>query len=111
MKVRVYRNLRNKLFSIKHKEKVIGYANNVLIKDAKFPVLPSGLKNARKTEQRNVHAFVEGVIASKDVDIGIDEMRRASYHYSVGYFYDCETKEKLQEGVTVYLCNKGMFYK
>lgn len=111
MKVRIYRNLRNNLFSIKHKDKVIGYAKDVLVKNVEFKVMPSGLKLARETKQRNVHAFVHGEIVSKDVNLDFSDMRRASYHYTVGYFYDTETKVKIDDGVTVYLCNKGMYYQ
>lgn len=60
--VRVYRNLRKKLFSIQDKKtrRVIAYANNLILKDAEMIVYQSGKEKVRKVRQKNVHAFIVG---------------------------------------------------
>lgn len=64
MRVRVYRNLNNGKLSILHKKlgRVLGYADSVRMIEVKFVVLPGGKQRALRTGERNVHAFVEGVI-------------------------------------------------
>lgn len=70
MKVDVYYNLnkgsKNKpCYSVKSREKddygkVVLHACELLVKDCKFVVRPSGHQRALEQEQRNVHAFVRG---------------------------------------------------
>jgi hypothetical protein len=43
--------------------KVIGYVDKIYLKDAEFRVRESGRLKVLKTGQKNVHAFVIGVVA------------------------------------------------
>ena len=65
MKVDVYRNLHQKCFSIRSREKdtygkVIARAQNVAVRNAKFVVQPAGREKVVRTGTKNVHAFVRG---------------------------------------------------
>lgn len=65
--VEVYRNLQNGKLSIRQKGLVVAYSDEVVLSSVKFVVQPAGLKKARETGQRNVHAFVKGVIWDLEV--------------------------------------------
>lgn len=60
MKVKVYFNLRKKLFSIQHKGLVIAHKDKVMLKNAQFKVNESGRQRVLKEKRKNVHAFVTG---------------------------------------------------
>ena len=65
MKVDVYRNLHQKCFSIRSREKdtygkVIAHAETVAVRNAQFVVQPAGRDKVIKTGVKNVHAFVRG---------------------------------------------------
>lgn len=53
---------------------VTGYADGVIIDNAEFVVQAAGLKKARETGKRNVHAFVRGDVtyAGDDVLSAVD---------------------------------------
>jgi hypothetical protein len=64
-KVDIYRNLHKPgYFSIKDRStgRVFMHRTCFFIRDVKFVVQPGGLRRARLTGQRNVHAFVRGNI-------------------------------------------------
>ena len=68
-KIEIYRNLRNsinsnKKFSVRQGGLVIGYTNNILLAECEFVINKAGQKRARKTKQRNVHAFIRGFVAT-----------------------------------------------
>jgi hypothetical protein len=65
MKVEVYFNLHNHLWSVRalsgrDKGRVIGHASKVMIRDARFAVQAAGRAKVLKERQKNVHAFVRG---------------------------------------------------
>ena len=64
MKVSVYRNLHNGLISIKSASTglVLGHAKHVDIAWAKFVVNESGRQRVLKEKQKNVHAYVKGLL-------------------------------------------------
>lgn len=69
MKVRVYKNLHRNRFSIiamegPDKGKVVGHAADVLLMDADFRVSEAGRQRVIREGRKNVHAFVEGELAS-----------------------------------------------
>lgn len=64
--VRVYRNLRDKCYSVQKRQigggwKVVAHASVVILKDASFNVSEKGNERVRKEGKKNVHAYVEGV--------------------------------------------------
>ena len=64
MKVSVYRNLHNGLISIKSASSglVLGHAKSVDIAWADFVVNEAGRQRVLKDRQKNVHAYVKGIL-------------------------------------------------
>ena len=64
MKVSVYRNLHNGLISIKSDSSglVLGHAKSVDIVGADFVVNEAGRQRVLKEKQKNVHAYVKGLL-------------------------------------------------
>jgi hypothetical protein len=64
MKVSVYRNLHNGLISIKSASSglVLGHAESVDISSADFVVHEAGRQRVLKEKQKNVHAYVKGLL-------------------------------------------------
>jgi len=62
MQVRVYFNLHTKLWSIQcaKTRRVLGHANRVLLRDARFTVSQAGRERVLRERKKNVHAFVCG---------------------------------------------------
>ena len=72
-KVRVYRNLHKKCFSIKQDGLVACHADHVTLQTCKFIISKAGQKRVRQDQQKNVHAFVEGyVVDTKAADLEVD---------------------------------------
>jgi hypothetical protein len=61
LKVKVYFNLHNRLFSIVHDRRVVAHIPEVKLTDVKFKVSESGRQRVLAQERKNVHAFVEGI--------------------------------------------------
>jgi hypothetical protein len=61
--VEVYRNLHRAVWSIKQGSRVVAHAEQLLLRNCTFKVLPGGLARYRVTGIRNVHAFIVGEIA------------------------------------------------
>ncbi len=62
-KVRVYRNLHKKCFSVKQGNIVRCHVDNVVLEKCKFIVSKAGQKRVRDEKKKNVHAFIEGFVA------------------------------------------------
>lgn len=60
MKVRAYRNLHQKCWSLKYRDHPVHHASEVTLEDVRFVVQPSGRARVRREKRKNVHAFVEG---------------------------------------------------
>lgn len=68
MKIRVYRNLHRRCYSIKGFDstdkttynRVIAYQDRVILKDCRFIVQAWGRNYTLQTQQKNIHAFVQG---------------------------------------------------
>lgn len=67
-RVQVYYHIRKHLFSVKDKEtgKVVLHTPSLFLDNVKFIVRPAGRDKVRETKVKNVHAFVEGDLASWD---------------------------------------------
>lgn len=65
--VDVYRNLRRNTFSVRE-GKVIGYADDLILLDAKFRVSKAGNARVRRENRKNIHAFVNGSLRSINQD-------------------------------------------
>lgn len=84
-RVRVHRNLNNGRMSVlswnnnhDDKARVIAHVDNIFLTDCKFIVQPAGSRKAKETNERNVHAFIEGNVSNPVNDIDWDG--RVTYH-------------------------------
>jgi len=70
MKVFVYFNLRKKVWSVRSVRSglVIDHKNDIILKDAVFKVSEAGRQRVLRDKRKNVHAGVEGELAT-DRDI------------------------------------------
>jgi hypothetical protein len=69
MKVRVYRNLHRKMYSIQTYIKgkgwrVTGHAESVTLANANFVVNDAGRERVRREKRKNVHAYVIGTLTT-----------------------------------------------
>ena len=69
MKVDVYRNLHNGMYSIKSRDKanrglVIAHAKQVWLDDVEFVVSDAGRARVLREKKKYVHAFVRGTLSS-----------------------------------------------
>ena len=69
MRVKVYFNLRKKVFSIvscqgPDKGRVIEYAKDIFLKDCTFKVNAAGRARVLESRQKNVHAYVYGTLCT-----------------------------------------------
>lgn len=65
MRVRVYRNLHKRCYSILHKVprvgwRLRGHVDMIFLEDVEFIVSEAGRKRVLVTKRKNVHAFIEG---------------------------------------------------
>ena len=99
-KVRVYRNLHKNCFSVKQDGLVRCHADHVTLRDCKFIVSKAGQKRVRDEGRKNVHAFVEGVLAdTREADAIVDgtksdaEMDAGKSDWREAYYnpYSCDT--------------------
>lgn len=72
MRVRVFRNLHKKCMSIiamegSNKGRVIAHANSAYLHNCKMVVYETSRQKVIKSRQKNVHAFVEGILQCADL--------------------------------------------
>ena len=60
MRVEVYRNLRKRCWSIRHKGKVIAHEDGLVVWDCELVSQPAGRERVRREKRKNVHAFIRG---------------------------------------------------
>lgn len=64
MKVRVYRNLNRKCFSVQHKTakgwRVLKHVSSIILKSPSYKVSEAGRNRVLREKRKNVHAWVEG---------------------------------------------------
>lgn len=72
-KVRVYRNLHKKCYSVKQDGLVKCHADQVTLQEVKFIVSKAGQKRVRDEKKKNVHAYLEGyVVDARQADNIVD---------------------------------------
>ena len=87
-KVRVYRNLHKKCFSVKQDGLVRCHVDNVVLEDCKFIVSKAGQKRVRDEGKKNVHAFVEGfVVDARATDDAFSDTPWENLYYNP---YECD---------------------
>jgi hypothetical protein len=120
-KVKVYRNLRSKVFSIQQTERgstiVTMYGEGFELLDVEFKVCESQRQRVIDTGQKNVHAKVSGFIGEENINLTHDELvdegwRLAYYNpYTTDCFIDYITKNRLMRVARVVFIEGKIYYK
>ena len=134
MKVDVYRNLHNGMYSIKSRDKanrglVIAHAKQVWLNDVEFVVSDAGRNRVLRERKKYVHAFVRGTLSSfighdricptefLKAGVGENPRHHEFWHDMIGFgeeftynpyrfstFVDRETESELHEAAHAFLC-------
>jgi hypothetical protein len=107
--VRIYRNLNKKIgvdkvYSIKQKNKVVGYTTSFVLQDCKFVVNSAGWQTYIITNERNVHAYIEGYWGNTE-NILLSFSWILRYNLNRGYF-----SYKIGENESIYLSTARVVY-
>lgn len=115
MRVRVYRNLRNKLLSVQVKTdkgwRVHGHYVFVHLKNCHFESRDAGRNRVRRTKRKNVHAWIEGDMTPNTWKA--ISPRMAKYNpYRNDAWIDATTYTKLKHSdVASVYCNGTVIYE
>ena len=77
MRVHVYWNFNRRVWSVRSAEgqnhgRVVAYRETVALRDCTMVVQPAGVRKARETGVKNVHAYIRGVwVAEGDLDAAL----------------------------------------
>ncbi len=74
-RVRVYRNLHRRCYSVVAAGRIVGHAFDLVLEDAAFHVGAAGRARVLATQQKNVHAWIRGRLAAADVTPRADAVR------------------------------------
>lgn len=120
--VRIYRNLHKKCWSVLFKGKVVGHAKFLALTNVTFLVLPGGYERFKKTNVKNVHAFLCGTLyrfnsqTANDSEAGkgryVGVPHKVSYDPRRGNsFYKVETGKQIPFGAWFLhaTCDKAIF--
>lgn len=107
--VAIYKNLHNGLFSVKQRGLVVAHVASVTLTSVTLKVSEAGRQRVLRDKQKNVHAYVVGMI--KDINKPCDQVgARLSYNpYKAAYFTWCDNGRKaiIGAGDEVY-CDSSM---
>lgn len=95
-KVEVYYNLHKKTFSVKFKGIVHLHANTLTMENCTFKVLQSGRRRVLESKQKNIHAFVVGILTGAtqtEVTTPRDSNRISYNPYKHNQFFYVTDKE------------------
>lgn len=85
MKVRVYRNLHNNMWSVQYYNKLkkgwrlLAHMNEIYLENVTFKVNENGRQKVISEKRKNVHAFIEGDLNN------ISPNRRECIDYNLGF--------------------------
>jgi hypothetical protein len=107
-RVSVHLNLHTGLFSVKcGKQPVLSLAQ-VHLRNATFRVQPGGHATAVREQERNVHAYVDGIFS--DTPTVTTPQRAISYNYNKGaFFYFVTDKQPVWSAPALFLTNKLVY--
>lgn len=107
-RVEVYWNFHKKIWSVRHKGKIIHHARIVMMGVSDFTVQPAGNARVRREKVKNVHAFVRGELvystrASVNLDMPVnDGWRKVTYDpYKNKTFVFKDTGEPIKRAETI----------
>ena len=69
-KVEVYWNLHKKIWSVRHKGRVVGHMKTVDLYNVEWVVQPAGRRRVLQEGRKNVHAFARGYIGDHSLGRG-----------------------------------------
>lgn len=109
LKVKVYFNLHQHVFSITHKGLVIGYADELALTKGHTTVNEKGRQRVLANKRKEVHAYVHGTVSAPHTE----PLNGSLYYnpYQVSQFVDYETKEPVAHLEAVLLKDKRMTYR
>ena len=109
----VHRNLncpkgQNKKYSIKQNGLVIGHSNELILWNVEFKVSKAGRARVLKEKQKNVHAYVKGIVSQSidDPDLVFD--KKITYNPYLSENFLCED-EIINKAPFVKFTDKGVF--
>ena len=108
LKVRVYRNLTKKCFSVKCKKtnRVIAHVDDITLRDVTFPVSKAGRERVLRERQKNVHAFIEGVVDREKMVYGNTAI---CYNpYKRDHFFYCSNGREIKRANYVLIDLQGV---
>lgn len=111
-RVRVYRNLHKKCFSIVDAKtgRVIAHRPSVVLRDARFHVRQAGRLKVIATRRKNVHAFVTGLMYETNFGFPDIKPKVAWYNpYITTTFINKRSRKPVQSAKVVLLAEK-IFY-
>ncbi len=111
MKVKVYRNLHKKCWSVMNPKtrRVIMHADAVCLTDAKFIVSQAGRERVLREKAKNVHAYACGFLVESTPESAT--MVETSYNpYRFPHFFDKETLDPRHEAGFAVLKPDGRLY-
>lgn len=111
MRVDVYFNLRTKVWSIRHKGKVIHHARYVVLADAVAVVSEKGRQRVIKHQRRRVHAVIRGTLVRYgDTIPDLGGLRAVSYNpYKGPRFYYCDDRSDWSSSALVHFGDSVAF--
>jgi hypothetical protein len=112
-KVFVYRNLRNKCWSVKDKKTglVVAHTMTVELIDATFKVSEKGRQKVLQKRQKGVHAGVEGCWNGHEINTvdGMTEITYNPYHFD-SFVQKQDTATKVTEAQLVRMTDEMKVY-
>ena len=108
MSVDIYFNLHKKVFSVRHKGKVIGHATALTVMNPKFVVQPAGRAKVLRDKVKNVHAFVRTdsmwTVEDDWYCVEVYKKERVKYNpYMSDTFVSCATGDAIHKAEVAYL--------
>lgn len=101
--VKVYRNLKNGLFSVQFGGLVVAHLATVQLRGVLFKVSESARQRVLTQRQRNVHAYAIGTFTTAAQPLATELI---SYNpYTAGHFFCVESQAPIHYATTVVLCN------
>jgi hypothetical protein len=113
MRVKCYRNLHKKCYSIVDLKagKVFKHQFHVVLKDAWFQVSECGRKRVLKERRKNVHAWIRGTLLETNFGFPDLQPKEAYYNpYKTKTFVDKETNEPVERASIVMLAPGHIYY-
>jgi hypothetical protein len=109
---KVYFNLRKHVFSVKQGQHVVLHTEGVHLTDVTLTVNEKDRQRVLREQQKNVHAYVNGMFQGTYSGDAPEGYREAYYNpYKVSTFVDKETFEPVTEASEAILLNRRIFYK